>query len=663
MYRGADFISYRQIDKKCREQFEEMCVDIAEVYRKDFSPDGTAENMVPSFRGVLGIDAIIHGGHVKMLECNNRFQASTNLLNYALTAANLPCVQDIGYAAWEDRATGTDTGFAKICEMIRNASDDRALLVDRETEKGNCYSALTLEVNYSNFNFVDSGSNIVHAKRAFEIASYWTNCRKKRESADFDFTVDKTGSVGCLPSYEDIDSNAHIFRLETDGYNPSLKYRSFAHLFRISFDTNITAISPEGTLRINDNICENDKAWSDRVVEFDPLATKISLLTQGVVFDRGERTAEAIMKNGGWREATNEAVDLYLKRPIKQFTPSYTEMVVNAPQNIRFAAFSPFSLRASNDVNNEHRFELYYYQNLISDNVCLFPKDGLADHKTKTGVRYSDVAFLSGDRLRVHVTNRCRFKKSVGNDGEDMGCRFCNMCASGEQEYVFDQETVREVVQAYLKRANRPDNKRAKKFQFDHFLVGGQSPDDKGGEHLLELIALLKEMAPDKRIYAMILPPQGNKARESVIRLVKNGVAEVSFNMELFSDVYANLHMPGKAKACPRDSYVTALNIARFVMDDRDPECVRTMFVVGLEPISSLKQGLRLFIDNGVQPMLSVFRPLPGTPLETALPPTLWELYDLYTEIEKWCEEKDIHLGPSCLYCQNNTLSLPYKSY
>jgi hypothetical protein len=140
----------------------------------------------------------------------------------------------------------------------------------------------------------------------------------------------------------------------------------------------------------------------------------------------------------------------------------------------------------------------------------------------------------------------------------------------------------------------------------------------------------------------------------------KAGATEFAFNIELFSEHFARLYMPGKAAAYDRNRYFSALNTARYIMDDEIVDCVRTMFVVGLEPISSMKQGVRLMIDNRIQPMLSVFRPLPGTETEDLLPPSMSELYRLYQDLEKWCQEKGMHLGPACRYCQNNTLSLPY---
>ena len=158
----------------------------------------------------------------------------------------------------------------------------------------------------------------------------------------------------------------------------------------------------------------------------------------------------------------------------------------------------------------------------------------------------------------------------------------------------------------------------------------------------------------------MATPPKHQRGRDVIVKMVKAGAREFSFNMEIFNVNFAKKYMPGKANDFTRESYINALNTARFVLDDSEKESVRTMFVVGLEPITSLKQGVKLMINNNIQPMLSVFRPLPKTELENLLPPQLNQLYQLYLDIEKWCEEKEMKLGPACHYCQNNTLSLPY---
>jgi len=632
MYRGADFITYRDIDIKHRKKFEELSVIIAREYqkgikRRETAEDGSvSERVISGFRGILGIDAIIHNGKVKMLECNNRFQSSSNLLNYALRDSHLPSLPEMCYLAKE---RGQD-GYSELKSLLSDAEPgvlEDCLATDAFGNKCE-YSRINLDVNYSNFSFVDSGSNIVHAKRMFAIASEYMDEKDVKEF------------YGYATQKEMGKKYSHIYRLERDGYRPELSYKAYAHLFRISFDAPITSISPEGTLRINENIVEADSIWSDRILDFDPLATKIALMTQGVNIDGGEDTKECLKALGGFREATNDAIDIYLHRPNEISTPHYTEMVVNAPLNVDYAPFSPFSLKANGD-----EISLYYYNTEINDNVELFKADPLADNKLPDCEhKYSDIAFLSGDRLRIHVTNTCRFKGS-----DNLGCRFCNMANGDPPCDHFSPEIIKKVVNDYLALGDG--------YRIDHYLVGGQSPKDDDLEATLAVVRTIRECDPSKHIYLMSLPPT---RKEDILRLYMEGVTEFSFNIELYSQYYAEKYMPGKAKLCKRGLYLDALNTARFIMNDDDPDCVRTMFIVGLEPMVSLRQGVRIMIDNGIQPMLSIFRPLPETECRNLLPPSMSELYSLYNEIEAWCEEKGLHLGPTDVFCQNNTLSLPY---
>ena len=640
MYRGADFITYREIDKRLRDKFEELAVIIATRYQSGMNLqvegiDGKGRNIsIDGFRGILGIDAIIHDGKVKILECNNRFQSSSNLLNYALREMGLPSLQQMCYHANGDYGIAGQGSFATVEGMIRKVASKNLTDCTTVDEFGDRYdySRLDIDVNYSNFNFVDSGSNIIHAKRMFAIADYYTSDTERARENFLGYVTDK--EIG--------RPNACIYTLERDGYRPELSYHAYSYLFRISFNAPITAVSPEGTLRLNENIVETDRVWSDMIYDFDPLATKISLMTQGLNIDKSEQTAALLERLGGFREATNDAIDIYLRRPGFS-TPKYTEMVVNSPLGIRYTPFSPFSLRANGDS-----LCLYYYNTVINDNIGLFPSDPLADKIHPSGYPYSDVAFLSGDRLRVHVTNTCRFRKDRDHNGEDYGCHFCNM-KNGEKECdTFDADIIRDVVSDYLALGDS--------YRIDHFLVGGQSPVDPDMSATLRTVSVIHALAPNKHIYLMSTPPRN---LTDILKLSKAGVTEFSFNIELYNHAYAKKYMPGKS-AHKRSDYLSALNAARFIMNDDDKSCVRTMFIVGLETISSLKQGLRVTIDNGIQPMLSVFRPMPGTKCENLLPPSLRELYMLYNEIEQWCEERELHLGPTDIYCQNNTLSLPY---
>ncbi|MDE5593186.1 MAG: hypothetical protein K2I75_04560, partial [Clostridiales bacterium] len=99
LYRGADFIAYRQIKKETREKFEEYVVAACKIFQS------------MGYRGVCGIDGMVYRTdkdeeHVVLLEINNRFQASTTLLDIATNQAGLPSLQKINLAAfvgkWDD---------------------------------------------------------------------------------------------------------------------------------------------------------------------------------------------------------------------------------------------------------------------------------------------------------------------------------------------------------------------------------------------------------------------------------------------------------------------------------------------------------------------------------------------------------------------------------
>ena len=57
-------------------------------------------------------------------------------------------------------------------------------------------------------------------------------------------------------------------------------------------------------------------------------------------------------------------------------------------------------------------------------------------------------------------------------------------------------------------------------------------------------------------------------------------------------------------------------------------------------------------------PILSVFRPIPGTEMEDCIAPENEWLYEIYEEAYKICKKHNMELGPQCAYRQNNTLSL-----
>ena len=153
----------------------------------------------------------------------------------------------------------------------------------------------------------------------------------------------------------------------------------------------------------------------------------------------------------------------------------------------------------------------------------------------------------------------------------------------------------------------------------------------------------------------MSIPPSD---LEIISKLYNAGISEMAFNIEIFDDNLAIKYMPGKGRIS-REHYYKALTKATSLCGKNGN--VRSMVIIGLEPEETLLTGIEKLCQIGVQPMLSIFRPMENTLLEYLLPMTCQKIYELYLKIHNICFKYGQSLGPTCIYCQNNTLAIPLK--
>ena len=250
-------------------------------------------------------------------------------------------------------------------------------------------------------------------------------------------------------------------------------------------------------------------------------------------------------------------------------------------------------------------------------------------------MKFSDVCFWATDRLRIHHNLSCCLKD------QGIGCKFCEVMPNRR---FISAEDILEVVDFYLKRANT----------FRHFLIGGGSePRETEYKNIIRIVKHIRRKSK-KDIYVMSLPPKNL----SVLKDYKEaGVSEIGFNIELFDQDAALNYMPGKGKIS-RNEYFTALREAVKYWGNTGK--VRSLMIVGLEMEESLFEGIQELCKMGVMPILSVFRPIPGTATEDIVPPSNHFLRYIYLKGTMICKEFSLNLGPECPSCQNNTLSLPF---
>lgn len=576
LYKGADFISYRKIPKKYRDVFAAMARKVA----KQLQAKG--------YRGVCGIDAIIHNEQISLMEINGRFQASTELINRALQ-------EQKGYI----RKTIQELHFDAFSKKVPLAEE----IIELES----------LSVDYSNYAYSYEGMSF-HDKHIFNIA-----------------TSSKT--------------QKNVVKVQDDGYNSHYDGNIIeAYLYRIAFNKNICSINEDGGIWIHENLTTPDKWLVNKIKSREKLAVKICLMIQGIVLS--DEIDVAV------REATNNAIDLRIG-----------DMVINAPTDIRFVEFTPFTLCKSNKI--EGKYSIYYYDELLLEQIDIFEKDKLQGEILRDGKHsVSEIAYLSTDRLRVHTTNNCCFKQ------QNKSCKFCNIQPL-ENENEIKPSDVKEVVDKYIEDKKKIESHfsdasiNEKPVVLRHFLLGGQSLES-GSQRLIELSKILGQYYMP--VYAMTLP----LSKDTVTEMIKNGVYEFSYNIEIFNQKCREKYMPGKGKI-PVAEYIERLVETEQLLQVYAPrysaKAVRSMVIVGLEPYFDMLDGIKELVDKNIEPMLSVFRPLPGTELDDLNAPPIRLVYDLFNIISQYMYEKSMRagaddfpkLGPKCFCCQNNTVSLPWK--
>lgn len=571
MYRGADFIAYRFIDESMRKHFEEEALKAC----KKFQQKG--------YRGVCGIDAIFANGEMYLLEVNNRFQASTNLLNLALKSHNMKTIPELNYDAFTKSHADEKDHFIK-----------------------------DIEVNYSNYTFIYNGTN--------------QHCEEVLNRAK---------------------TSPNILSIDLDGFHEGLGnknsgYEKNSHLFRINFKTNIVWLNEDHTVNINENIADPTKKWMKKIREFDRsfdnlLALKVALMMQGITFSVAAK--EYLKNNNGFRFATNNAIDLKISdRKVSELDNMSKKakilFIVNSPINIKLVEFSPFvfDVVLQKDTKKYIPILKYYDEELMC--IRTYAYDKYSDLKTKNGIPYNKVAFLSTDRLRIHLTNNCKYKK------EGVGCKFCNMEVDTEE---ISLEDIEEVVSFYQSKCK----------DVRHYLIGGQSDSDIIAEEkrIIDVAKIIRKIHPLAEIYAMILPCSASALKQ--MRMA--GVDQIAHNIEIFDEACAKKYMPGKSVISRNDYFEALINASHLQLQYGD---TRSLIIVGLESQKSMYDVINRLAMNHIQPILSVFRPLPNTPLENAIPPSMENVCNIFYKATDICKNYGLLLGPNCPACQNNTLSL-----
>lgn len=252
------------------------------------------------------------------------------------------------------------------------------------------------------------------------------------------------------------------------------------------------------------------------------------------------------------------------------------------------------------------------------------------DQPLSTGRPANHFAFTHGDRVRLSPIRGCA-----------MRCAFCNI----PFEDRYGTKPVDSMIEA-LETAFADPLQPAQ-----HILISGGTPVPRDVLFLRDVYERVLLRFPDRQVDIMMVPVDG---LFDLPRLKELGLHDLSINVELFNPAVARDLMPQKH----RRGFAHYLDFIADAVQVLGEGRVRSMLMVGLEPIEDTLAGVREILQVGGIPVLSPFRPDPSTPLRDRAPLTAEAYEEIFVSATELAEEADVWLGPTCPPCTHNTLTL-----
>jgi hypothetical protein len=307
---------------------------------------------------------------------------------------------------------------------------------------------------------------------------------------------------------------------------------------------------------------------------------------------------------------------------------------VNVPIKEFFSLISPYSLEYEKD-NGANIVD--QWGNHLPVNILQLPD--FVGMKTSLGTPMVSVGQMFNERLSIEIAFGC-----INNASKGKACKFCELGAETTINYA-KMEDIAELI-AYCESSNS--------INMRHMLIGGGTPPDSKLDLYCQALSVARNLT-SVPIYMMLAPP---KKIEWLDKLKELGLAEIGFNIEFYNRQIARAIMPNKG-LIELNCYLKTMERAVELWGNTGN--VRSIMIVGIEPLEDTLKGVKLLASRGVLPILSPFRPIPGTPMASHPQANSDLLFEAWLRGEEIAAHYGLTLGPTCIACQNNTLAMPFS--
>lgn len=313
-------------------------------------------------------------------------------------------------------------------------------------------------------------------------------------------------------------------------------------------------------------------------------------------------------------------------------------ITINSP----FPDRNPFSVNTSNILDFRDGKLWVTSGNSEPIEVEHIPPPDYLDQKSTTGIRFGDITVTHTDRARTSPVQGCA-----------LDCSFCNV----PNEFKYNKmgvDAILESVRAAVNDSARPAQ---------HLLISGGTPGPRDFGYLNDVYAAVAGSFPGLDIDVMMTPSRARDGSELLDpkRLKSLGIKGLSVNLELNDDSeLAKSIMRGKNNI-GRDAYLEFLERA---VQEFGVGNVRSILMLGLEPVEQTLKAVEELAKRGICPELSPFRPDPATPLRDLLPPSVEDQKRAYLGtqeiIDRYKSEyPGLNDGLQCIDCMHNVLVFP----
>lgn len=270
--------------------------------------------------------------------------------------------------------------------------------------------------------------------------------------------------------------------------------------------------------------------------------------------------------------------------------------------------------------------------------VEILPQPNFVGKRTSSGIPFEEIGQFFTDRLSLAIFWSC-----INATDRSKGCKFCEL----SEEPYYEPCELDDILEVFEFCQNDTS------LNMNHVLISGGTPKKSDWPLVPELIKRIRESNNTIPIYHMSEP---NLSLREIELLYNSGLNEIAFNIEIFDREIAMQLMPQKGYI-PLSKYEDSLKSAVKLWGRNGS--VRSILIVGLEPEKNTLEGVEYLCNLGVMPILSPFRPVPGTKLQNWSPCDGQQLFEIWKQAQSICEKYNQTLGPQCKFCINNTIAMP----